>query len=828
MRTNHPLLWALLALVLVMSPTSGHAAEQGPKTCESLKEVGLENRLVRTLRNNVPLYTTSRGLETNARLEFDTTFRALNVDGSRIQVAFTSGSQPRGWISMADLVCRTRPLRSGTDGMGPEEKFFVRAQPKKRRDGQPEPPAAYAHFSPDEPSTNECDPKKCRKVLRGDGLFVFAERRSQGPEERTRYLLADSLSLTEQGRLIGWVDENEGMLWTTGYGLRGAEIMPAPSNNFVCAYRTLEAAIKRDARNCDPVAGGDRWFRFPQRMPVERRLNPSDNFGGTTVPADRSFYHVAVPLVGVGLSAQKATELGLITPDRLESEAAQINVLNRFKHVDVVFAIDGTSSMGPFLPAVLGRDGAIDQIQNGLTRNPHFSDTRFRFGAVVYRDAAAGSFRFEGRPLPASCEDANAEEVMNELRSVTAGHDETDPDLFEDSLGGIKLAAERLRANCPEHLKVLIVVGDHGYRPDRTDISVDAVAGLLRGAKSDNPTLAARSKPILTYFVQTPVDQARRASKGLEYDQAYAAFDGQARTIVGQLLNGKSSVYSGESIDTKMFSLSSPDLAAKLVSELERLKPSSTTNMVIGNLQAGQSLVDAILNAQDWEQFRGVPAFFWEIMYEGACPSLGRSCTEQRTDMTPMRFIDAKDPIAVDIYTAGDDLRSLIGFLSKIAEPTGSDNKDRQALITGLAGALGLVIREPHYDGKEKLADYLSRQAGLPVSERSPLLNRSLNDLESMATVPRCAIGRLMYWARMSKTMLRIVEENQKRRPAAKFVRYDGGTDCFADEIPHIDGEIQAVRFSDPSMRFTADVTISGNSNKAGDVMFWVPQEYMP
>ena len=141
------------------------------------------------------------------------------------------------------------------------------------------------------------------------------------------------------------------------------------------------------------------------------------------------------------------------------------------KNINLVFVIDGTSSMSAYFPKI---SEAIVQVMKQLDPDDKVGKNDFRFGAVVYRDKAEGDRLTEVIPLS-----SNVGEIANKLLAVKAG-DTQDKDPEEAMFYGIKTAIRAL--SVPEdQTNYLILVGDAGShnRQDDTQVPMQEIVDLL-------------------------------------------------------------------------------------------------------------------------------------------------------------------------------------------------------------------------------------------------------------------------------------------------------------------------------------------------------------
>jgi len=136
-----------------------------------------------------------------------------------------------------------------------------------------------------------------------------------------------------------------------------------------------------------------------------------------------------------------------ILQDKMGKRVEQINTVN------VLFVIDGTKSMGPYLSAIKGALGkAITSLENKSNRDYHFA-------SLVYRDFAEPKLEWT-RSMPF---DQPIEEFMNFFDD--AEFHMNDSDQAEALFYGLSSGMGLWQENQKENTNILIVIGDTGNRP---------------------------------------------------------------------------------------------------------------------------------------------------------------------------------------------------------------------------------------------------------------------------------------------------------------------------------------------------------------------------
>lgn len=827
---------------------------------------------VKVIRQNVTVYEDASTSDPVEFLEFNESLQVLDAQGTRVKISTMASLEPLGWIERSDLLCALAPLR-GESGL--EKKLYIRTATevrevtftltdesftKLRDDDLPEEilirlrelknvqfhdkkrlvrslelvignesnfeelrerileqaelqgkaSTVTAFPSPD---LTECEGDTCRELSRFTGYFVF-------DETEDRYLLSESYRLTETEKLVGWIDKSQGIIWDTAYGVRPEEELgDAPDTEperTVCAYKTLEDALSK--KNCQPILGGNRWYLYADRIPILGRVKKQE----------KVFYHVAFPLAGTGAkstsgeSSDEASDkdkIVIIDPAILTGGNPGISSVLSRKHVDVFFLIDGTRSMKPYIEAV--RKDVVRNIIATLQDDENFKETQFRFGFRIYRDTFAGPQELgEGYPLPTSCllnaaeKQQNLQEFYQVLGQVEEMQETTD-DYPENLFGGIRQAIRDLAA-CPDHTKLLFVIGDCGYDAEArkargvSSIEMSALISKLQGSEETATT------SIVTFFLQ-PEQSDLITHTRWQYEEAYELFTEQARDILRQVLG----TGQPEVLDKYFMYTTDTDLSENVLAGVKQFSNAGVINELVLDLRGGAALVEAIERLQQTGRYKNLPGLFWDLVRQGSCEELGEQCQQRIYETILDGYIPVSDNVTEDVWLTSSDLHNWTLFLNSIGNMAGvSGSELRETFVNALLKALENVIRKPtQQDTDEPLSVFMQRQGGLPVRDSSPLFRYSINDLRDPDIVPNCELARLVTWVTNVSEILGIIGRGDQR-PVYDQIPFPG--ECPSGlHIPFIDGPITSRSLgSDPKMRYDHQF------QKAH--VYWVPQEYLP
>lgn len=789
---------------------AGVPAFAGPGSCENFafpyKDSGEVDwpHAVKVLRQNAAVYPDAMAVSASESLNFSESLQVLDVQATRVQVGNRSTLAPIGWVEKVDLLCAISPLKSEESGL--EQKLYIRTDTEVR---QEKPATVAAYPAPDLQDYGT----QVRELSRFEGYFVFDTDQANGS-----YLLAEDYKLYDTSRLVGWVNKDNGFIWDTAYGTRPREDLVFPPDHelagqekTVCAYKNLEDAINNPVQTCLPILGGERWYESDHRIPILERIKYSG----------QDFYKVVLPLAGTGATYDKEEgKIKIIQPGDFTQNVG-IDSLKNMKNVDVLFLIDGTKSLTRHIDEVRGVDGSdgiVQQIKKALEEEDAYRETDFRFGFRIYRDTYAGDRELgDGLPMNDRCEltetekkewDERFDRAIRSIEVTSEGRD----DYAENLFGGIQQAIRDL-APCPNNTKLLFIIGDCGY---------DATAQRNRGITPIEPgALVNRMqsneqqgvKTLVPFFIQTPLDRSS-AKNPAEYEQAYHLFTQQAREITGRLSDP-------DEMRNYVLESRAEDLKPRILAGVKNFGNAQVINDIIIDLRGGTALTEAIERLRGSEEYNNLPGLFWDLVKQGSCAELGEQCENRVYDTIFEAYLPISDELVEDVWLKSDDMDKFTGLLrefdaDKLAALGGTQL--RETFVYAMKDSLENVIRKPLYeDTDEPLKVYLKRKGGLPVREKSPLFNYSVDDLADPDSVPDCEIIRLTSWVNSAKRMLNIIYHGDLR-PIYREEPFPG--ECpVGQNIPFISEDIQSGPLG-PDKRYD-------HSFQAARV-YWVPDNFLP
>nr|VFJ59224.1 MAG: hypothetical protein BECKFW1821A_GA0114235_10898 [Candidatus Kentron sp. FW] len=741
----------------------------------------------RVTRGQAPLYDASAGDSVTGHLKFNTVLRVNAEQGNRIQVTHFGAANPIGWLEKSQALCRILPLR-GKNGI--ERKIFIRTQATPKGEKQ------SSIMARQQPAKGDCSSVgTCRELTRFVLQLVF--------DETDGYLLLGDryrLEPENSSALLGWVSKDDVYEWPTAYALRPTEA--PPKNRRLCAYPT-----KKDARagtNCIFVEGGTAWYTMGHRIPI--------------LAKERNLYKVAFPAYrgqGTSTGANKA---------RLSSTGFQekdFSALTEKRYKDVFFLIDGTQSMQPAIDGVLGRrgqEGVVQRIMEKLRTDPELHrGSRFRFGFRIYRDRYARNGNLgEGLPLDSPCAPDENDQQESEQRFLKAiadvkVTDEDDDDYPENLYGGIVQAIGNDMRSCPNHLKLLFVIGDAGY-----DVNAwgDQAIQQSRLISRLNRRTKTGTEKTLVFFVRTP-DFSNRAHDTEKYREAYRLFGAQGKALLTAI-----------GLSEKFFI--DEDFSAIPQRVVERLHKYGKVeiNEIILDLRNGASFTESVRTMR--QKYPDIEPAFWDVLGNSVKNVLKDQYDKRVYDTVTEGYVPVSTDFVEEVWLTATELRDwthmiLAGFDDVLKY---REDEIRAKFVETLVNGLQRVIKKPPFqDTRETAREYAQRKGGLPVRENSPLLNYEWEEYMDERKVPSCEISRLATWGYRVKEMLGIIYGG-KERPVFKKAEYPNSTCVGLSEkgrnIPWIQDTPRGEPLCPDDKRCRYDHPVLGRT------IYWVPQEYLP
>ena len=740
-------------------PKNEECTDCSCKACQ-IPQIGAinEGSCVIVNHQDAPLYETKDSPVGKTKLNFNDKFYLKNAYNKRVEVTKNSNISV-GWIDKEYLHCGVEPLRYRN---GLPMQFFIKTAAQIRKKVS----FVKAYFSSD-PSC-----KQFRKLSKFTRYFI-------ADEKDNRFLLAYKYSRTNEDKktnnLVGWVDQDDGFVWDTACGLR-------PKDNLIISNGPKKGEEKQlfiymnkdDAErkfNGKPVLSGDRWYKLEKRIPI--------------IGYDEKYYKVVAPCPGIGVKHNQIIfndEWKKPIGDDLMGTSANIkNAISTINKIDIFFLIDGTMSIIPYYETI---QQVVNEITYHVENEKRLSNISVRFGFGMYKDSYAREeelsdwFSFSQYACNLSIDKMNRnkkqfKEAMDQIIDRIQHADlSTVPDLdFEENLfGGIKKYINQEKSNCPDRLKILFIIGDHGYsvnnqhrlynRKRLGDLN-DLIDGL-------RPNRAIGSKPVVTFFIQTPEDPKSYGNLTVnDYQKAYQLFATQANNFLNELSHF--SIYRNQNNRNYFIQLNDsnrnllPETIMDAIFDYVNTKVVDVVDELMIDLSGGNSLAKTIEKYMDHEKYNDLPILFWDIVYNGSCKHLGDQCQDNVMDAIIEGYIPKSEEWEKEIWLEKStfdvyvkDIGTIVSMLvdNNVTEPSVFTN----VLTKTLERFLNITIK----DFSKQLSELLLLKHELPVDHDSPLFKQSLNELQDKIERQPVLIDNLSIWLTAKLKMLKIVQNEKK------------------------------------------------------------------
>ncbi len=260
--------------------------------------------------------------------------------------------------------------------------------------------------------------------------------------------------------LYGWIDPGNYVPWNQrsclepNWAPRDVEYFNSPDGKKYPIYPDPE--MKQEAPT---------FYRYGV-------INPDDAKPTSTTRFRMNAYSTRFPILDqdeAKSNVYKMTTFGtagraVINPDRDAIPAekqAIINQIEKIKHINIIFVIDGTRSMKPYFAATK------EAIKLGLS---YFDPNKFtlRVGAVIYRDYTDGEYLTEKVPLSKP----NSPQLLSFLDSAGkygATSSPSDHTIAEALFKGLEVATDPTAMGFnKDESNIIVVIGDCGNDPNDT------------------------------------------------------------------------------------------------------------------------------------------------------------------------------------------------------------------------------------------------------------------------------------------------------------------------------------------------------------------------
>lgn len=791
-----------MVVVLSLLATNTVAAGKNAGNCSSYdlsRYLGDPDGKPTTLiRHKAPLYKNYDGEELlDKPMKFGQRLVLFNVKGDRASVKYKD--QDYGWVNLGDLLCGNQPLENTKNGLS--RKAFIRtsARDVTNKKGQERDAKVWSFPSP---SLDGCVKQSgqlnsCRQLTRFALTYVFDET----PDA---VLLGNEYyHETSKPKLFGWVEKRHVLMWDHAGGIRGKENLKRDDGEVgtICGYPTEQAAYEQKTSHCQPILGGNSWFKSPWRLPILEEPR-----GGV--------YKVVAASTGFAGGSSKDGKVILTNPDYKSGP----DVKSVANNLDVFFVIDGTLSMLPHIEGIRGSnnyDGVVGKIKRQL-QDKAMQGVQYRFGFRVYTDTQEGNSGLgDGYVLDGTgCGEGNQGEVernnrefleaVKGINAITARND----DYAENLWGGLKQAMRDARG-CSDNLKLMFIIGDAGYDPNmqrQRGIRPVELEALVRNVEQQNMAL---------FFIRPPMN---KSNTNPAYIDSWISFRTQALDLL------KKTTLQGDDPERYFFDLNENNGDATvdvIVTRVDRLSRPEVSNEIELDISGGSSLVDAIERLQAGGD--DVPVLLWRLIRKGACKNGPDQCDTRMIQDVRELYVPVSDKVQEDIWLVDKDFtiwQSILGSLR--ADVPGREKRQTlvNTLITSLENTLNVSYRDVAKTG-ETFGEFVSRVKGLPVKLRSPLMQYSPDELLDPTIIPLCEIESLIDWVKKSVELLTIVRTGYNK-PEFEVLPPVGCNDMSekGQRIPFI--PVISTSPLGPNKKYSYGQT------SGGERRYWVPEEFMP
>ncbi len=722
-------------------------------------------------------------------------------------------SEKTYWMSRQDLLCRSIPLRDEKTRL--ERKALVRTQTAERQDGVVQAISAFRN-----PDLSDVQIDESRRLSRFTTYLIYAE-------SDQAYLLVERFNLASiNDKLVGWVSKKDVLNWNWAIGLRPPIKVSGGAGpaGGICGYES-----PTDRSNCVPILGGNRWFRSDQRLPVIDVLADS--------------YHVVGAASGIGGGEIVDGKLKL-TSDMLKklqinpSETGGIKEekLLAFNQVDLFFLIDGTRSMMPYIDAIRGNDtkrGVVDTIVRAIEQRG--GGASMRAGFRVFRDSTKDgpSGVDEAYPLgDDNCNDENAQARKDErtrfdryLRSINPSKNDSD-DYDENLYGGLLQAALDMQG-CPDRQKLLFVISDAGY---------DAAEQKKRGHDGleieDFIDFLRENEKLTAFFIRPPKQERAGfpSDKSYQlYTESWNEYQELGTRIIGEVLSrdATADLNPDRTARNYFFNLAPgadapQDMIAKISDSVREVARPDVINEIMIDLRGGAALENVIERLQ--RERVDVPILFFNMIKRTVCAESEAACRERIFDGVFDLYIPKTEPHTLDAWLTSDQLKDWTSLLRMITRATElSLPQERKAMQQVISNALQDVLKMPTPENLgEDIATFLARSGRLPGPVKTPFLRYTFEELDNEEKLTSCEINRLKVWLQASNAML----GNVLNQMLSDYAVEKPDTDC---PLMTAQGrELKYIRDTPQGVPAGPDPSYHLGAKFLGEIVYWVPLEYLP
>jgi hypothetical protein len=454
---------------------------------------GLVNRMATPSRTGLRLYraqTLSEPAVQGVTLTFDDDVEVLIgtplAQNARGPALVRRMREPLcGWLNVSDLERFANPLQlrqipgfqGEVDRVGETNRLEARVVVKNRIDRQ----TGHAQRAPlfNDPFTGDEPTDRRGSVGYFEVLSVFAVNRPDGTDCRTfrdddcflRVGSSAALAGRNAGgvRTRGWMRGRDVEIWPSALALyyergkQGLKIhLTEPSARVgtpFAAPDTRESilAYQPDGRFEEPRERNIMRFPVIRGTPYGEPASPQRPGGpGAPVPASSASYGYEIVFNGQACVERSSGGTSDCIPElQIKNEVARLGqVVKAISNIDVLFVVDATESMGPYLRSVVR---AVRKHVERATTNREWS---FRYSVVVYGDynrQREGGLDYFALPFSS---DLSGLEPLDKVGT----YDDENKDKPEAPFAALERAASTAQWRPDAANRLIIWIGDHGNR----------------------------------------------------------------------------------------------------------------------------------------------------------------------------------------------------------------------------------------------------------------------------------------------------------------------------------------------------------------------------
>ncbi len=270
-------------------------------------------------------------------------------------------------------------------------------------------------------------------------------------KENGKYLLAKVPNITSgkaKDYVYGWVDENAVIFWRQRQSLEPNWQPPAISERK--SFDIQPAVFEFDTQASDfaeqrIVHSSALWIDpYTKRKVADWKRFPIFEKNGNIVKTG---------LVSGIFSGSSAKKVELSSEEFAVLSKMYNDQRSRSRKINIVFVIDATKSMGPYIQATKRAvTNSIRKLDNASTEN------EFSYGFVAYRDFSEGDKLSDAKPLS-----KNPSQILSNISDISAFH-LNDADQKEAVYTGLSKGVDlfREKTNAEYETNIIILIGDTG------------------------------------------------------------------------------------------------------------------------------------------------------------------------------------------------------------------------------------------------------------------------------------------------------------------------------------------------------------------------------